>query len=65
MGEKPQADEGGGGGLGGLLNKMKNPMAGGGGVMMSVATETKKIETKDIDPSVFTVPDDYELKESL
>ncbi len=64
MGQKPPADDGGGGGLGGLLNKMKNPMAGGGGVMMRVTTETKKIETKGIDASVFAVPDDYELKES-
>jgi hypothetical protein len=63
MGEKPEGDQGGGG-LGGFLNKMKNPMGGGGGVMMRITTETQKIEVKDIDPSVFAVPDNYKLVEA-
>jgi hypothetical protein len=65
MGEKTE-----GGGLGGMLKKMGPFGTGGGdqgaeqggtpgGVMMKMTTETKKIETKPIDPKVFAVPDNY------
>lgn len=64
MGEKPA----GGGGFGALMKKMTLPGGAGGGgdeqsgegaVMMRVTTETKKIETKAIDPKRFAVPSDY------
>lgn len=35
----------------------------GRGVMMKITTETRKIETKDVDPRAFAVPDDYRLAE--
>lgn len=67
MGEKP---EGGGGGLGGMLKRMKS---GGqseesgsgqgqqspGTVVMKITTETTKIDTKPIDPEVFQIPGGY------
>jgi hypothetical protein len=69
LGEKPPEAQGGGSGGGGLaemLKKMQNPQAQGGsgeggGVIMRVTTETIKISTGPIDPSVFAVPGDYKL----
>jgi hypothetical protein len=70
LGEKPPAAQGGdsgGGGLAEMLKKMQNPQAQGGsggeggGVIMRVTTETIKISTGAIDPSVFAVPGDYKL----
>lgn len=70
LGETPPQPEGGGG-LAEMLKKMQqNPQAQGGaapgqgqggGVMMKVTTETTKISTGAIDPSVFAVPSDYKL----
>jgi hypothetical protein len=68
LGEKPAEaqGEGGGGGLAEMLKKMQNPQAQGGsgeggGVIMRITTETIKISTGAIDPSVFAVPSDYKL----
>jgi hypothetical protein len=63
LGEKP-AEPQGGGGLAEMLKKMQNPQAqggesGGGGVIMRVTTETIKISTGAIDPSIFAVPGDF------
>jgi hypothetical protein len=71
MGQKPEGG-GGGGGLGGLaemMKRMKQQEEGGGdqssqapgGIMMKMTTETKKIETKPIDPKLFGAPDGYKL----
>jgi len=64
--EKPK-----GGGLGGFLKKMAPvPSAGsegggpsGGGIMMKMTDEVKKIETKEIASSLLAVPEDYKQVE--
>jgi hypothetical protein len=64
LGEKPAEPEGGGGGgLAEMMKKMQGGggQGGGGGVMMKMTTETTKVSTGPIDPSVFAVPSDYKL----
>ena len=51
-------------GFGGFLKKMPVPGGGGGGVVMKMTNEVKKIHTNPIDPSHFTIPDDYKQTEA-
>jgi len=66
---KKEEDKKQGGGLGGLLSRMKTAsggegQGGQGGIMSKMTMETVSIDVKPIDPSFFKVPEDFKQVET-